>query len=103
MLRNDLIRNEKSKNKIFKHKNFKKYTRCKNLFYKMLDFVRKEVIIGSKLLVFGYYGYQYYMYKANDDKKEDLYVPYYDVISTNFSEDVRSAYEKLKAFNENKN
>merc|ERR1712078_404107 len=28
-------------------------------------------------------------------------VPYYDVISTNLSEDVRRAYEKLKAFNEN--
>ena len=68
---------------------------------RMLDFVRKDVIIGSKLLVFGYYGYQYYMYKANDDKKEELYVPYYDVISTNLSEDVRNTYEKLKEFNEN--
>ena len=66
-----------------------------------LDFVRKEIIIGSKLLVFGYYGYQYYIYKANDDNKEELYVPYYDVISTNLSEDARSAYEKLIAFNEN--
>ena len=68
---------------------------------RMLDFVRKEIIIGSKLLVFGYYGYQYYIYKSNDDKKEELYVPYYDVISTNLSEDTRSTYEKLKKFNEN--
>ena len=66
---------------------------------KILDFVRKNIIIGSKLLVFGYYGYQYYMYKANDDKKEELYVPYYDVISTNLSEDCRSIYEKLKEYN----
>ena len=42
ILRNDLIRNEKSKNKSFKYNNSKKYTRCKNLFYKMLDFVRKD-------------------------------------------------------------
>ena len=68
---------------------------------RMLDFVRKDIIIGSKLLVFGYYAYQYYIYKSNNDKKEELYVPYYDVISTNMSEDVRNAYEKIKAFNEN--
>ena len=67
---------------------------------KALDFVRKEIIIGSKLLVFGYYGYQYYMYKANDDKKEELYVPYYDVISVNISDDSKMIYEKLKAFND---
>lgn len=66
---------------------------------RMLEFVRKDIIIGSKLLVFGYYGYQYYMYKANESKKEELYVPYYDVISTNLSEDVRNIYEKLKSFN----
>ena len=42
ILRNDLIRNEKSKNRSFKYNNSKKYTRCKNLFYKMLDFVRKD-------------------------------------------------------------
>ena len=68
---------------------------------RILNFVRKEIIIGSKLLVFGYYAYQYYIYKSNDSKKEELYVPYYDVISTNLSEDARSAYEKLIAFNEN--
>ena len=68
---------------------------------RMLDFIRKDIIIGSKLLVFGYYAYQYYIYKSNDDKKVELYVPYYDVISTNLSEDTQSAYEKIKAFNEN--
>lgn len=67
---------------------------------KALDFVRKEIIIGSKLLVFGYYGYQYYLYKANDDKKEELYVPYYDVISTKISDDSKMIYEKLKAFDD---
>ena len=55
---------------------------------RMLDFVRKNIIIGSKLLVFGYYGYQYYKYKGNN-KKEELYVPYYDVISTNLVEDTK--------------
>ena len=64
----------------------------------MLDFVRKNVIIGSKLLVFGYYGYQYYKYKGNDDKKEELYVPYYDVISTNLVEDAQKIKETLQNF-----
>lgn len=67
---------------------------------KNLDFVRKNIIIGSKLLVFGYYGYQYYMYKANDDKKEELYVPYYDVISTNLEEDVKRIREVLFNYND---
>ncbi len=65
-----------------------------------LDFIRKYIIIGSKLLVFGYYGFQYYMYKANDDKKEELYVPYYDVISTNLEEDVKKIREILVQFND---
>ena len=38
---------------------------------------------------------------ADESKKEELYVPYYDVISTNLSEDVRDIYEKLKSFNSN--
>ena len=65
---------------------------------RMLDFVRKNVIIGSKLLVFGYYGYLYYKYKGNDDKKEELYVPYYDVISTNLVEDAQKIKETLQSF-----
>jgi len=65
-----------------------------------LDFIRKNIIIGSKLLVFGYYGFQYYMYKANDDKKEELYVPYYDVISTNLEEDVKIIRQTLVQFND---
>ena len=61
----------------------------------VLDYVRKEIINGSELLVFGYYGFQYYMYKANDSKKEELYVPYYDVISTNLEIDVHNIHKKL--------
>ena len=65
---------------------------------KILDFIRKEIIQGSDLLVFGYYGYQYYMYKGNDDKKEELYVPFYDVISTNLEEDAEKILNKLRSF-----
>ena len=68
---------------------------------RVLDFVRKNVIIGSQLLVFGYYGYQYYKYKGNDDKKEELYVPYYDVISTNIVEDANNINRLLKEFDSN--
>jgi hypothetical protein len=68
---------------------------------KNLDFVRKNIIIGSKLLVFGYYGYQYYMYKGSNDTKEELYVPYYDVISTNFENDVKIIKETLQTYNDN--
>lgn len=64
---------------------------------RILDFIRKNVIIGSKLLVFGYYGYNYYKFKGND-KKEELYVPYYDVISTNLIEDVVKIKETLQNY-----
>jgi hypothetical protein len=60
----------------------------------ILDFIRKEIIIDSKLLVFGYYAYQYYIYKSVNNKI-NLYVPYYDVISTNFEEDAKLIYKKL--------
>lgn len=64
---------------------------------RILDFIRKNIIIGSKLLVFGYYGYNYYKFKGND-KKEELYVPYYDVISTNLIEDVVKIKETLQNY-----
>merc|ERR1711976_49844 len=65
---------------------------------RILDFIRKNIIIGSKLLVFGYYGYNYYRYKGNDNKKEELYVPYYDVISTNFIEDSKKIKKILQNY-----
>ena len=68
---------------------------------RILDFVRKNIINGSKLLVFGYYGYNYYKYKGNDDKKEELYVPYYDVISTNLIEDAKKIKETLQNYESN--
>ena len=64
---------------------------------RILDFIRKNVIIGSKLLVFGYYGYNYYKFKGNE-KKEDLYVPYYDVVSTNLIDDVIKIKEILQNY-----
>lgn len=65
---------------------------------RILNFIRKNIIIGSKLLVFGYYGYNYYRYKGNDNKKEELYVPYYDVISTNFIEDSKKIKKILQNY-----
>ena len=67
---------------------------------RILDFIRKNIIIDSNLLVFGYYAYQYYMYKSRDDQKEELYVPYYDVISTNIEHDIKNIYKKILQFDE---
>ncbi len=64
----------------------------------ILNYIRKNIIIGSKLLVFGYYAYDYYKYKATN-KESPLYVPYYDVISTNLKEDSKKIYKELTAFN----
>jgi len=64
----------------------------------ILNFIRKNIINGSKLLVFGYYAYDYYKYKATN-KESPLYVPYYDVISINLKSDVNKIYKDLTAFN----
>ena len=65
---------------------------------RILDYIRKEIITSNTLLVHGYYSYNYFMYKAQDDKKEELYVPYYDIISINFEEDAKNIYKKLFKF-----
>ena len=63
----------------------------------ILNFIRKNIIIGSNLLVFGYYAYDYYKYKATN-KESPLYVPYYDVISINLKNDVNKIYKNLTSF-----
>jgi hypothetical protein len=63
----------------------------------ILNFIRKNIIIGSNLLVFGYYAYEYYKNKATN-KDTPLYVPYYDVISINLKSDVNKIYKNLTAF-----
>ena len=63
----------------------------------VLNFVRKKIIIGSKLLVFGYYAYDYYKYKATNEESP-LYVPYYDVISTDLKTDAQKIYKILTTF-----
>lgn len=62
---------------------------------KINDYIRKDIIIGSKLIVLGYYAFNYYKYKSLN-KSEDLYVPYYDVISTNYVNDVDNIFNNLK-------
>ena len=60
--------------------------------YKQIDilkFIRKDIIVDNDLIVSGYYAYQYYLAKGNESNKIDLYVPYYDVISTDLENDVR--------------
>lgn len=66
---------------------------------KFLEYTRKEILPNvSSLIVVGYYAYHYYMYKAKDDQKLDLYVPYYEAISTNYKEDVKSIYNMLEKY-----
>ena len=61
-----------------------------------LDFIRKEIIINSKLINIGYYAFNYYKHIALD-KNEELYVPYYEVISINYVEDIKAIYKKISS------
>ena len=70
----------------------------------ILDYVRKEILPldkeCGKLVVFGHYAYQYYKYKANNSQSmENMYVPHYDVISTELANDAKKIYDKLKKHN----
>ena len=76
---------------------FTKYT-LDNRTNVILDYIRKDIINGSTLLVHGYYAYNYYIYKSKDDKKEELYVPYYDVISIKLEEDAKIISQLLFKF-----
>jgi hypothetical protein len=60
-----------------------------------LDIIRKKILPNSDLIVFGYYAYYYFMYKGLDDHKKDLYIPYYEVLSNNFKEDVVKIKKEL--------
>lgn len=82
----------------FKNTKFVKYEK-NDLLENFLNFVRKEIIQNSKLLVFGYYAYEYY--KSRVEEKSDLYVPYYDVISTDIENDVKDIHKKLLNFDSN--
>lgn len=64
----------------------------------ILDFIRKKIISKSDLILLGYYSYEYYVHKATNLDKE-IYVPYYDVISTNIYEDSKEIYKKLNEYN----
>ena len=60
-----------------------------------LNVIRKKILPNSDLIVFGYYAYYYFMYKGMDDHKNDLYVPYYEVLSNNFKEDIKKIKKEL--------
>jgi hypothetical protein len=52
----------------------------------VLHFIRHKIIHNSKLIVVGFYAYNYYVKKYNNDNVLEKY-PYYEVISTNIDED----------------
>ncbi len=82
----------------FYHKGLLKYKNSE-ILNNFLDFTRKQIIQNSKLLVLGYYAYEYYKTRINKDT--DFYVPYYDVISTNLEIDAKEIYDKLLSYDSN--
>ena len=62
---------------------------------KILNFIRKKCIRKSKLVVVGFYAFNYYIKKAHKAFLLDKY-PYYELISSNFEKDVKDIYSKLK-------
>lgn len=66
----------------------------------VLNHIRKNIIPGSGTIVFGYYAYQYYKYKGTNEY-ENLYVPYYDIMSSDLENDATTIHKKLLEFDPN--
>jgi hypothetical protein len=59
----------------------------------VLKFIKKKIIHNSKLIAVGAYAYNYYI-KKNDDK-EEIQIPYYEIISSNLEHDANHIYKLL--------
>ena len=67
----------------------------------VLSYIKKHIIYNSKLIVIGLYGFNYYIKKTNHSI---INIPYYEVITTDFDNDIHTIYDKLKKkFNDNEN
>lgn len=60
----------------------------------VMRFIRKHIIHNSKLIVIGFYAYDYYIKKINNI---DVEYPYYEVISTDLIEDIKKIHRILKS------
>jgi hypothetical protein len=62
---------------------------------KILNFIKKKIIYKSKLIVIGFYAYNYYAKKSN---KKFIFknFPYYEIITDNLKNDGIEIFNKLK-------
>jgi len=59
------------------------------------DFIRKKIIHDSKLVVVGFYGFDYYVKKGLEKYALNNY-PFYELISTDLEKDAKKIYKLLK-------
>ena len=61
------------------------------------DYIRKNIIHKSKLIIVGHYAFNYYVKKVRKVKYEIKDYPYYQLITDNYEEDVKKIYKILKS------
>jgi hypothetical protein len=85
--------------KIFKHYPVDQSGNNKRIEFKKTvetdDFIRKKIIHNSKLIVVGFYGFDYYVKKSMDKYAINDY-PYYELISIDLENDAKTIYKLLK-------
>jgi len=74
----------------------------KNIDLTILKFIRNNIIKKSKLIVIGFYAYNYYIKKQNINDIIKIY-PYYELISSDISEDAKKIYNILSKKYDKKN
>jgi hypothetical protein len=75
--------------------NLKKWWNPHIINIDILNFIRNKIITNSKLIIVGFYAYDYYIKKQNSNDMMINY-PYYEVISSDYAKDAIHIYKLLK-------
>ena len=75
--------------------NLKKWWEPNVINIEILNYIRNSIIANNKLILVGFYAYDYYV-KKNNSNDMIINYPYYELISPDFSKDALNIYKLLK-------
>ena len=66
-----------------------------NKIEKIKEFIRRKIIHNSNLIVTGHYAFNYYIKKTEHSKYEIKNYPYYQIITSDYDNDIKKIYKLL--------
>ena len=85
-----------NENMIYNKLEYSDYNKNKTNIKNMLKYIKKNILINSKLIVIGHHAFNYLIKKAKMPSTFKITKPFYQVISTNYSHDVDKIHNLLK-------